>query len=41
MSFLRIGEGWYTVPWLRLTQLNVPTNYDSAGLSLGDFKNWH
>lgn len=35
---LRIGDGGYTVPWLHLTQLNVPTDYDLAGLSLGDFK---
>jgi hypothetical protein len=33
-----IGEGGYTIPWLHLTQLNVPTNYDIAGLSLGDVK---
>lgn len=35
---LRIGDGGYTVPWLHLRQLNVPTNYDLAGLSPGDFK---
>ena len=32
---LRIGDG-YKVPWLHLTQLNVPTNDDLAGLSPGD-----
>jgi len=36
-EFLRIGDGGYTIPWLHLTQLNVPTTYDLAGLSLGDF----
>jgi hypothetical protein len=36
--FLRIGDGGYMIPWLHLTQFNVPTNYDLAGLSLGNFK---
>jgi hypothetical protein len=36
-EFLRIGDRGYTIPWLHLTQLNVPTKYDLAGLSLGDF----
>jgi len=35
---LRIGDGGYTIPWLHLTQRDVPTKYDLAGLSLGDFK---
>jgi hypothetical protein len=35
-KFLRIGDGGYTIPWLHLTQLNVPTEYDLAGLSLDD-----
>jgi len=38
MIFLRIGDDGYTIPWLHLTQLNVPTKYDLAGLSLDDFK---
>ena len=38
MRSLRIGDGGYTIPWLHLTQLNVPTNYDLAGLSLSGFK---
>lgn len=33
-----IGDGGYTIPWLHLTQLNVPTNYDISGLSLSDFE---
>ncbi|KAH9083581.1 hypothetical protein EDB83DRAFT_2511885 [Lactarius deliciosus] len=33
-----IGDGGYTVPWLHLTQLNVPTHYDILGISLGDFE---
>jgi hypothetical protein len=36
IGFHRIGDGGYTIPWLPLTQLNVPTYYDLAGLSLGD-----
>ncbi|KAI0049858.1 hypothetical protein FA95DRAFT_1604022 [Auriscalpium vulgare] len=28
-------EGGYTIPWLHLKQLNVPTNYDILGLGLG------
>ena len=35
-GFHRIGDGGYTIPWLPLTQLNVPTKYDLAGLSLSD-----
>ena len=35
-KLLRIGDGGYTIPWLHLTQLNVPTEYDLAGLSLDD-----
>ncbi|KAH8992759.1 hypothetical protein EDB86DRAFT_3078965 [Lactarius hatsudake] len=33
-----IGDGGYTIPWLHLTQLNVPTHYDILGISLGDFE---
>jgi len=36
--FLRIGDGGYTIPWFHLTQLNVPTKYDLAGISPGDVK---
>jgi len=33
-GLLRISDGGYTIPWLLLEQLNVPTKYDLAGLSL-------
>ncbi|KAH9038716.1 hypothetical protein EDB85DRAFT_2072661 [Lactarius pseudohatsudake] len=33
-----IGDGGYTIPWLHLTQLNVPTHYDISGISLGDIE---
>ncbi|KAI9442265.1 hypothetical protein H4582DRAFT_1809416 [Lactarius indigo] len=33
-----IGDGGYTIPWLHLTQLNVPTHYDTLGISLGDIE---
>jgi hypothetical protein len=35
-ELLRISDGGYTIPWLHLKQLNVPTTYDLAGLSLDD-----
>jgi hypothetical protein len=35
-GLLRISDGGYTIPWLHLEQLNVPTKYDLAGLSLDD-----
>ncbi|KAH9961311.1 hypothetical protein BC827DRAFT_1260505 [Russula dissimulans] len=37
VATVMIGDRGYTIPWLHLTQLNVPTKYDLAGLSLGDF----
>ncbi|KAI9445657.1 hypothetical protein F5148DRAFT_769468 [Russula earlei] len=35
---IMIGDDGYTIPWLRLTQPNVLTTYDLAGLSPDDLK---
>ncbi|KAI0305626.1 hypothetical protein B0F90DRAFT_1815219 [Multifurca ochricompacta] len=38
VTTVTIGDGGYTIPWLHLTQLNVPTHYDLFGLSLVEFQ---
>ncbi|KAJ4494066.1 hypothetical protein C8J55DRAFT_533507 [Lentinula edodes] len=37
---IQVGVGGYTLPWLKINQLNVPTTYtlDVAGLTLGQLK---
>ena len=35
----RVGEGGYEIPFLKLSQRNVPTNYDLGPLSLSDLTN--
>ena len=37
-STITIGKGGYRVPWLKLTQTNVPTSYHIVLLSLGELQ---